>query len=170
MGCTVGWSGNNGVDPGKERPTKRSTFTSLTLSKVKVNRYKRTSSYHKMQPGYSSGPWSLLFSWTSNEHIRTKPFSGWLPAAFYLALPLQCWYWQHPISLFLFFSSFFFFLLLMFLVIKLLWMIQELLKKKVTKPYSPVTDGHAVEMIHKESPQQVPTGVSMRSTFGNSSN
>ncbi|XP_022721975.1 uncharacterized protein LOC111279261 isoform X3 [Durio zibethinus] len=52
---------------------------------------------------------------------------------------------------------------------------KELLKKKVTKPYSPVTDGTAVEMIPKEgactwSPQQVPTSVPMRSTFGSSNN
>ncbi|XWS14258.1 hypothetical protein CRYUN_Cryun36dG0107400 [Craigia yunnanensis] len=48
---------------------------------------------------------------------------------------------------------------------------KELLKKKVTKPYSPVTDGTADEMIPKEgactlSPQQVPTLVPMSSTFG----
>ncbi|OMO58553.1 hypothetical protein COLO4_34529 [Corchorus olitorius] len=54
---------------------------------------------------------------------------------------------------------------------------KELVKKKVTKPYSPVTDGSAVEMIAKEgaaytwSPQQVPTAVpNMRSTFGSGSN
>ncbi|XP_017974971.1 PREDICTED: uncharacterized protein LOC18603726 [Theobroma cacao] len=52
---------------------------------------------------------------------------------------------------------------------------KELLKKKVTKPYSPVTDGTGVEMIPKEvtctlSPQQVPALVPMRSTFGSSIN
>ncbi|TYI07189.1 hypothetical protein ES332_A10G210100v1 [Gossypium tomentosum] len=49
---------------------------------------------------------------------------------------------------------------------------KELLKKNVTKPYSPVTDSTAVEMSLKEggptwSPQQVPTS---RPTFGSSSN
>ncbi|MBA0696731.1 hypothetical protein Goari_003258 [Gossypium aridum] len=49
---------------------------------------------------------------------------------------------------------------------------KELLKKNVTKPYSPVTDSTAVEMSLKEggptwSPQQLPTS---RPTFGSSSN
>ncbi|XVE82332.1 hypothetical protein DITRI_Ditri15bG0139900 [Diplodiscus trichospermus] len=51
---------------------------------------------------------------------------------------------------------------------------KELLKQKVTKPYSPVIDGTAVEMIPKEgastwSPPKVATPVPMRSTFGSSS-
>lgn len=52
--------------------------------------------------------------------------------------------------------------------------IQEMLKRKVTKPYSPIADGSSAEVTWKEgictwSPQQVPGSVPLSSTFGSSS-
>jgi hypothetical protein len=51
--------------------------------------------------------------------------------------------------------------------------IQEILKRKVTKPYSPIADGSSVEATWKEgistwSPPQVPSSVPLSSTFGSS--
>jgi vacuolar protein sorting-associated protein 13A/C len=51
--------------------------------------------------------------------------------------------------------------------------IQEMLKRKVTKPYSPIADGSSAEVAWKEgictwSPQQVPGSVLLSSTFGSS--
>lgn len=47
---------------------------------------------------------------------------------------------------------------------------QGLLKRKVTKPYSPAADG-AMEAIQKDggmsSPQPMPASVALKSTFGN---
>ncbi|XP_059444630.1 uncharacterized protein LOC132176414 [Corylus avellana] len=50
---------------------------------------------------------------------------------------------------------------------------KEMLKRKVTKPYSPIADGSSTEVAWKEgictwSPQQVPGSVLLSSTFGSS--
>ncbi|XP_062178337.1 uncharacterized protein LOC133883124 isoform X2 [Alnus glutinosa] len=50
---------------------------------------------------------------------------------------------------------------------------KEILKRKVTKPYSPIADGSSVEATWKEgistwSPPQVPSSVPLSSTFGSS--
>lgn len=53
------------------------------------------------------------------------------------------------------------------------YLIQEMQKRKVTKPYAPIADGTSAEVILKEgictwSPQQVPASVPVSSTFGSS--
>lgn len=55
------------------------------------------------------------------------------------------------------------------------FVVQEMLKNQVTKPYAPSADVSRLEGISKEgdciwSPQQMPESVTQSSTFGNSSN
>lgn len=71
---------------------------------------------------------------------------------------------------------------LLFLLLKMLRLerigivcnnLQEMLKNKVKKPYSPISDGNDSEINPKESnsmwsPQQVPLPVPLNSTFGSS--
>ncbi|KAK2997055.1 hypothetical protein RJ639_024911 [Escallonia herrerae] len=59
--------------------------------------------------------------------------------------------------------------------INLLNVVQGTLKRKVTKPYSPIVDVPSADVIQKDgvsvwSPQQVPSSVPLNSTFGSSTN